>query len=67
MSYQTRAKDLRVKLLRSNTVKDMESKINTWLSNSEEEFEVVDIVFHRHFNPMTEKMINTAMVIFRIV
>jgi hypothetical protein len=67
MSYQARARDLRVKLLRSDTVKDIESKINTWLSNSEEEFEVVDIVFQRHFNPLTEKMINTAMVVFRIV
>ena len=67
MSYQARARDLRVKLFRSNTVKDMESKLNTWLSNSEEEFEVVDIVFQRHFNPLTEKMISTAMVVFRIL
>ena len=67
MSYQSRAKDLRVKLFRSDTIKDMESKINTWLSNSEEEFEVVDIVFKRHFNPLTEKTISTAMVVFRIV
>ncbi len=67
MSYQIRAKDLRVKLLRSNTIKDMEIKINTWLSNSEEEFEVVDIVFQRNFNPLTEKTISTAMVVFRLV
>jgi len=67
MSYQSRAKDLRVKLFRSNTIKDMESKINTWLSNSEEEFEVVDIIFQRHFNPLTEKTISTAVVVFRII
>ena len=67
MSYQIRAKDLRIKLFRSNTNKDMESKVNTWLSNCEEEFEVVDISFERYFNPMTEKVVNTAMVVFRIV
>lgn len=67
MSYQARAKDLRIKLFRSNTNKDMESKVNTWLSNCEEEFEVVDITFDRYFNPVTEKMVCTAMVVFRIV
>ncbi len=67
MSYQIRAKDLRIKLFISNTVKDMESKVNTWLSNCEEEFEVVDITFERYFNPATERMVSTAVVIFRIV
>ena len=67
MSYQIRAKDLRIKLFRSNTNKDMESKVNTWLSNCEEEFEVVDITFERHFSPVTEKAASTAMVVFRIV
>lgn len=41
--------------------------MNTWLSNCEEEFEVVDITFDRYFNPVTEKMVCTAMVVFRIV
>ena len=67
MTYQIRAKDLRIKLFRSNTNKDMESKVNTWLSNCEEEFEVVDITFERHFSPVTEKAVSTAMVVFRIV
>ena len=67
MSYRARAKDLRVKLFRSNTISDMESKINTWLSNSEEEFEVVDMTFQRNYNPVTEKTINTAVVIFRLL
>ena len=67
MSYQIRAKDLRIKLFRSNTNKDMESKVNTWLSNCEEEFEVVDISFERHFSTVTEKAVSTAMVVFRIV
>jgi hypothetical protein len=67
MSYQIRANDLRVKLFRSNTVKDMESKLNTWLANCEEEFEVVDIVFERHFSPLTEKAVSTALVVFRII
>ena len=67
MSYQIRARDLRIKLFRSNTNKDIESKVNTWLSNCEEEFEVVDITFDRYFNPVTEKVVSTAMVVFRIV
>lgn len=67
MSYQIRAKDLRIKLFRSDTNKDIESKVNTWLSNCEEEFEVVDITFKRYFNPLTEKVVSTAMVVFRIV
>jgi hypothetical protein len=67
MSYQTRAKDLRIKLFRSNTIKDTESKVNTWLSNCEEEFEVVDVTFERHFSPVTEKAVYTTMVVFRIV
>lgn len=67
MSYQIRAKDLRVKFFRSNTINDLESRINTWLANSEDEFEVVDITCQRHFNPLTEKTVSTAMVIFQIV
>jgi len=67
MSYQIRAKDLRIKLFRSNTNKDMESKVNNWLSNCEEEFEVIDITFERYYNPVTEKVVTTAMIIFRIV
>jgi hypothetical protein len=67
MSYQIRAKDLRIKLFRGNTTKEMEGKVNTWLSNCEEEFEVVDITFERHFSPVTEKVVITAMVVFRIV
>ena len=67
MSYQIRARDLRVKLFRSSTIKDMESKINTWLSNCEEEFEVVDIVYERHYSPTVEKAVSTAMVVFRII
>ena len=67
MSYQIRAKDLRIKLFRSNTIKDMESKVNTWLANCEEEFEVVDIALERHFSPLTEKVVSTTMVVFRIV
>lgn len=67
MSYQIRAKDLRIKLFRSNTNKDLESKMNTWLSNCEEEFEVIDVTFERYYNPITEKVVTTAMVVFRIV
>ena len=67
MSYQIRANDLRIKLFRSNTIKETESKVNTWLSNCEEEFEVVDITFERHFSPVTEKTVCTTMVVFRIV
>ena len=66
MSYQIRARDLRVKLFRSNTVKDMESKVNTWLVNCEEEFEVVDITYERHYSPLVEKAVSTALVLFRI-
>jgi hypothetical protein len=67
MPYQVRAKDLRIKLFRSNTSKDLESKVNTWLSNCEEEFEVIDVAFERYFNPVTEKVVNTVIVVFRIV
>ena len=67
MSYQIRARDLRVKLFRSNTLKDMESKINTWLSNCEEEFEVVDIIYERHYSPTVEKAVSTALVVFHII
>ena len=67
MSYKAKARDLRVKLFRSDSIKDMESKINTFLANSEEEFEVVDVIFQRHFSPLTEKTINTAVVVFRIL
>ena len=67
MSYPIRARDLRVKLFRSNTLKDMESKINTWLSNCEEEFEVVDIIYERHYSPTVEKAVSTALVVFHIV
>jgi hypothetical protein len=67
MSYQIRARDLRVKVFRSNTVKDMESKINTWLANCEEEFEVVDIIYERHHSPLVEKAVSTALILFRIV
>ncbi|HEY98271.1 MAG TPA: sporulation protein Cse60 [Dehalococcoidia bacterium] len=67
MSYPIRAKDLRIKLFRSNTNKDLESKVNTWLSNCEEEFEVIDVTFERYFNPVTENVVTTAIVVFRIV
>ena len=67
MSYQIRAKDLRIKLFRSNTINEMESKVNTWLSHCEEEFEVVDIAFNRQFSPVTEKVVSTTMVVFRII
>ena len=67
MSYQIRARDLRTKMFRSNTVKDMERQINTWLANSEEEFEVVDIIYERHYSPLVEKAVSTAMILFRIV
>ena len=67
MSYQIRAKDLRTKFFRSDTIKDMENRVNTWLSNCEEEFEVVDITYQRHFSPVKEKVVCTVMVVFRIV
>ena len=67
MSYQIRARDLRVKMFRSNTVKDMEKQINNWLANSEEEFEVVDITHERHYSPSVEKAMSTALILFRIV
>ena len=67
MSYQVRGKDLRVKLFRSSTLKELESNINTWLANSEDEFEIIDITYQRYFNPLTEKTISTAMVVFQIV
>ena len=67
MSYPIRAKDLRIKLFRSNMNKDLESKVNTWLSNCEEEFEVIDVTFERYFNPVTENVVTTAIVVFRIV
>lgn len=67
MSYQIRARDLRIKLFRNNTVKDIESQVNTWLANCEEEFEVVDISYERYFNPATDQFGSTVMVVFRIV
>ena len=67
MSYQVRGKDLRVKFFRSSTLKELESNINTWLANSEDEFEIIDITYQRYFNPLTEKTISTAMVVFQIV
>jgi hypothetical protein len=45
----------------------MESKINTWLANCEEEFEVVDIIYERHHSPLVEKAVSTALILFRIV
>jgi hypothetical protein len=67
MSDFIRAKDLRVKLFRGNTNKDMESKVNTWLSNCEDEFEVVEISLDHYFSPVMDKVVCTAMVVFRIV
>jgi hypothetical protein len=67
VSYQIRARDLRVKLFMSNKTKDMESKVNTWLANCEEEFEVVDIIYERHHSPLVEKAVSTVLVLFRIV
>ena len=67
MSDFIRAKDLRVKLFRGNTNKDMESKVNTWLANCEEEFEVVEISLDHYFSPVMDKVVCTAMVVFRIV
>ena len=58
-------KDIQVVIV--TCLDDLESKINTWLANSEDEFEVVDITYQRHFNPLTEKTVSTAMVIFQIV
>ena len=67
MSYQIKARDLRVKMFRSNTVKDIEKRINNWLANSEEEFEVIDIIYERHYSPSVEKAVSTALILFRIV
>ena len=67
MSYQIRARDLRVKMFRSNTVKDMEKQINDWLANSEEEFELVDIIYERHYSPLVEKAVSTALILFRMI
>jgi hypothetical protein len=67
MSYQISARHLRVKLFRGNTIKDIEKQINKWLANSEEEFEVVDISYERHYSPSVEKAMSTALILFRIV
>lgn len=67
MLQQVRARDLRVKLFMSNKTKDIESRVNTWLANCEEEFELVDIIYERHYSPLVEKAVSTVLILFRIV
>lgn len=67
MSYQIKARDLRVKMFRNTKVKDMERQVNAWLADSEEEFEVVDIVYERYYSPSVEKAVSTVLIVFRIV
>ena len=67
MSYQIKARNLRVKMFRANKVKDAEKQINTWLANSEDGYEVVDIIYERHYSPSVEKAVSTGLIVFRVV
>ena len=67
MLFPTKARDLRVKIFTSSKVKDMEKQINSWLASTEEDFEVVDIIYERHYSQSVEKAMSTALIVFHII
>ena len=67
MLFPTKARDIRVKIFSCNKVRDMEKQINSWLASAEEDFEVIDIIYERHYSESVEKAMSTALVVFHIV
>ena len=66
MSYQTKGKDLRVKLFATTTVRGMQSRINRWLTTEGAEYEVLDIKYERHYSAGAQKAVSTAVIVVHV-
>ena len=67
MPYNIEPVKLGVQIVSARTSKGLEHRINRLLMTVTNVESVVDIKYERHYNPMIQSAVGTAMIVFRMV